>query len=81
LDIAAFTFKFHFRDTIKRHAHLLEPGYDRFFIGSFHHADGFAFGKVDKAAITLDAGVLLRRLRKLAELVSREFPRWQCVCT
>jgi hypothetical protein len=43
--------------------------------GSFHHADGFAFGLVGKAAITFDGLILLRRLRKLAELAGREFLR------
>src|SRR4030095_2622362 len=75
LDAATVAFQLHFGDAVKRHAHLREPGCDCVLIGSFHHADGFAFGQVGKAAITLDGLVLLRRLCKLTELLRREFPR------
>src|SRR5437773_7154143 len=51
LDVAAIAFKLHFRNAVKRHPHLREPRGHGVFAGSFHHADGLAFGQVGKAAI------------------------------
>src|SRR6266498_4682856 len=80
LDRATVAFELYFRNGVKRHSHLLEPGGDGVLIGRFHHADRFAFGQVGEAAITFDGRVLLRRLRKLAELVGGEFSSRQRVC-
>jgi hypothetical protein len=74
LDVATIAFEFDFRDRVKRHAHFLEPGLDGVLAFRFHDADGFAFGQIGEAAITFDGRILLRRLRKLAELVGGEFP-------
>ena len=79
-DVAAVAFKLDFGDAVEGHVHFGEPGGDGFFSGSFHDADGLAFGQVGKTAIPFDSRILLGRLGKLVKLGSRECARRNGVC-
>ena len=74
-DHAAIAFEFHFHDGIEGEAHFLEPRLDRLAVIGFQHAASFAFAKVDKAAVSADVGVVLRRVGQLADLFPRNRPR------
>jgi len=73
MDVAAVAFEFDFGDAVEGHAHFIEPGGDGIPSRGFHEADGFAFGEVGEAAIAFDGRIMLRRVRKLLQLVGREF--------
>jgi hypothetical protein len=73
VDIAAIAFQFDSGDAVHGHVHPGKPEGERLFAGGFHHANGFALGQVGKTAIASDDRIVLRRLRKLADLLGRKF--------